>query len=71
MLKVATLQNLWVPDPAKVRRSIFRSAEIDVFRPYLLDRMLPIQNFTVFVTMSEKLFFFADDDDAELLLQDA
>ena len=33
--------------------------------------MLPIQNFTVFVTMSEKLFFFADDDDAELLLQDA
>ena len=31
--KVATLQNLWVPDPAKVRRSRFRSAEIDVFRP--------------------------------------
>ena len=33
MSKVATLQNLWVPDPAKVGRSRFRSAEIDVFRP--------------------------------------
>ena len=29
--KVATLQNLGVPDPAKVRRSRLRSAEIDVF----------------------------------------
>ena len=33
--------------------------------------MLPIQNFTFFVTVSEKFPFFADDDDAELLLQDA